>query len=67
MGFVVPDTRIRLQARESSPQLRMIGSGSYANVYQYTDPEYGTLFALRRQNEISTQGTSNYSAMSSIF
>ena len=65
--FVVPDTRIRLQARESSPQLPRIGSGSYANVYQYTDPEYGTLFALKRRNEISTQGTSNDSAMSSIF
>ncbi len=29
-------------------KLRMVGSGSFANVYSYVDPEYGIRFAVKR-------------------
>ncbi|MCQ4620695.1 protein kinase family protein [Corynebacterium sp. CCUG 71335] len=31
-----------------TPQLKMVGEGSYAIVYSYVDPDYGTTFALKR-------------------
>lgn len=34
--------------RTEPPKLTMIGSGSYANVYRYTDPFYGIRFAVKR-------------------
>lgn len=46
--FTMPDTRIHLPDRRSSFELKMIGSGSYANVYRYIDPEYDVPVALKR-------------------
>lgn len=31
-----------------TPPLKMVGEGSYAIVYSYVDPDYGTKFALKR-------------------
>ena len=46
--FSEPNARIRVPERRSTVELHMIGTGSYANVYRYTDPEYQIPFALKR-------------------
>ena len=46
--FMIPGTRMQLQERRSTVDLQLIGSGSYANVYRFIDPEYGIPFALKR-------------------
>ncbi|MHB8294335.1 MAG: protein kinase family protein [Acidimicrobiales bacterium] len=46
--FMIPDARVHLPERRSTVELQMIGSGSYANVYRYIDPEYDIPFALKR-------------------
>ena len=42
----------RGQEREVEKQepieLKMVGSGSYAHVYSYVDPDYGIKFAIKR-------------------
>ena len=40
-------TRMNLPEHRSTVELQMIGSGSYANVYRFIDPEYGIPFALK--------------------
>ncbi|MBM4124956.1 MAG: protein kinase family protein [Nitrospira sp.] len=46
--FMMPETRMHLPERRSTVELQMIGSGSYAKVYRFIDPEYGIPFALKR-------------------
>ena len=46
--FIHPDNEILLPKRRESYVMKMIGSGSYANVYRYVDPEYGFSIALKR-------------------
>ena len=49
--FTLPDTHIRIPERHTKYELKLIGSGSYANVYSYTDPVYGVPFALKRAKQ----------------
>lgn len=46
--FLTPDTEIQLPSRWANIKLKMVGEGAFAFVYQYTDPEYGRDFALKR-------------------
>lgn len=46
--FTRTDISIRLKKQNSRVQLKMIGEGSYANVYSYIDPDYGIKFAVKR-------------------
>lgn len=46
--FIRPETAVRLKKRESSVKLKMVGEGSYAIVYSFTDPDYGIKIALKR-------------------
>lgn len=39
---------VTLKKRQSPVELKMIGGGSYANVYAYVDPDYGIKFAVKR-------------------
>lgn len=42
---------ISLKNQPEKVQLKMVGEGSYAHVYSYVDPEYGTKFALKRAKQ----------------
>lgn len=42
------DKTVRLKKESTPVKLKMVGSGSYANVYSYVDPDYGTRFAIKR-------------------
>ncbi|MGK5520741.1 protein kinase family protein [Micromonospora sp. URMC 107] len=46
--FISSETEIRLPDRWKSVKLKMVGEGAYARVYEFTDPEYGSKFALKR-------------------
>lgn len=46
--FVVADGTVRLDQLPTAADLKMVGSGSYANVFSYIDPNYGTRFAIKR-------------------
>lgn len=46
--FAFSDTHLQVASRESPFELVMVGEGSYARVYRYVDPEYGTQFAIKR-------------------
>jgi tRNA A-37 threonylcarbamoyl transferase component Bud32 len=39
---------VKLKKQHESVELKMVGSGSYANVYSYVDPDYGIKFAVKR-------------------
>ncbi|WP_324653660.1 protein kinase family protein [Georgenia sp. H159] len=39
---------VNLKKRQETVELRMVGSGSYAHVYSYVDPDYGIKFAVKR-------------------
>lgn len=39
---------VRLKKQEAAVELKMVGSGSYAHVYSYVDPDYGIKFAVKR-------------------
>jgi hypothetical protein len=39
---------VKLKKQQSPVELKMIGGGSYANVYAYVDPDYGIKFAVKR-------------------
>lgn len=46
-----PDTEIRLKKPSGRNQLKLIGEGSYAKVFSFTDPDYGKKFAVKRANK----------------
>lgn len=46
--FTRPAEAVVLAHQPERVKLRMVGSGSYANVYSYVDPEYGIPFAVKR-------------------
>ncbi|TGD37972.1 protein kinase family protein, partial [Brevibacterium aurantiacum] len=46
--FTRPDGAVVLASQPERVQLKMVGSGSYANVYSYVDPEYDIQFAVKR-------------------
>ena len=46
--FTRPETSIRLKKRQSALELKMVGEGSHAIVYSFTDPDYGIKFAVKR-------------------
>lgn len=46
--FSETSTSITLKEQPSSVELKMVGGGSYANVYAYVDPNYGIKFAVKR-------------------
>lgn len=46
--FVHAASSVRLEKQQAPVKLKMIGSGSYANVYSYIDPDYGIKFAVKR-------------------
>jgi hypothetical protein len=46
--FTRPETTIRLTKHQSRVQLKMVGEGSYAIVFSFTDPDYGVKFAVKR-------------------
>jgi tRNA A-37 threonylcarbamoyl transferase component Bud32 len=46
--FMRPESAVRLRNRQQQAQLKMVGQGSYANVYSFTDPDYGIKFAIKR-------------------
>lgn len=46
--FILLDTQIHLAKRQERFDLKMIGSGAYANVYSYVDPDYDVSIALKR-------------------
>ncbi|MDP9443825.1 MAG: protein kinase family protein [Actinomycetota bacterium] len=39
---------VKLEKQQRPVELKMVGSGSYANVYSYVDPDYGIKFAVKR-------------------
>lgn len=39
---------VRLKKRQEPLQLKMVGTGSFAHVYSYVDPDYGIKFAVKR-------------------
>jgi tRNA A-37 threonylcarbamoyl transferase component Bud32 len=46
--FTRPEMAVRLRNRQRAAQLKMVGEGSYAIVYSFTDPDYGIKFAVKR-------------------
>lgn len=46
--FTRPETTVKLMKRQAALQLKMVGEGSYANVFAFTDPDYGIKFAIKR-------------------
>jgi eukaryotic-like serine/threonine-protein kinase len=46
--FTRPETGVRLKKRLPEVKRTMVGEGSYAIVYSYTDPDYGKKFAIKR-------------------
>lgn len=46
--FSMSETSIRLTKQQSALKLNMVGEGSYAIVYSFTDPDYGIKFAVKR-------------------
>lgn len=46
--FKRPETAVKLRKRQQQAQLKMVGEGSYAVVYSFTDPDYGIKFAVKR-------------------
>jgi eukaryotic-like serine/threonine-protein kinase len=46
--FFLPGTQIQLREHNLTAELKMIGSGSYADVYRYTDPTLGMPIAVKR-------------------
>ncbi|GGQ96977.1 hypothetical protein GCM10010267_69020 [Streptomyces griseorubens] len=49
--FSRPDTEIKLKKSTERNKLQLIGEGSYAKVFSFTDPDYGIKFALKRANK----------------
>ena len=43
-----PATTVKLAEQPKQAALKMIGEGSYAQVYSYVDPNYGIKFAVKR-------------------
>lgn len=39
---------VKLQKHQEAIKLTMVGTGSYAHVYSYVDPDYGIKFAVKR-------------------
>lgn len=39
---------VKLRKHQDPIELKMVGSGSYAHVYSYVDPDYGIKFAVKR-------------------
>lgn len=46
--FVYAASNIRLEKQQKPVPLKMVGTGSYAHVYSYVDPDYGIQFAVKR-------------------
>lgn len=46
--FAYAAKRARLKKHETAVELKMVGTGSYAHVYSYVDPDYGIKFAVKR-------------------
>lgn len=46
--FTIGGSTVTLKKQQSPIDLKMIGEGSYANVYAYVDPDYGIKFAVKR-------------------
>jgi hypothetical protein len=46
--FSRPETIVRLKKRQSAVQLKMVGEGSHAIVFSFTDPDNGIKFAIKR-------------------
>lgn len=46
--FTLTDSTVRLKKETTPLPLKMVGSGSYAHVYSYVDPDYGVRFAIKR-------------------
>jgi hypothetical protein len=46
--FTVSDGTVHLETAATPSALKMVGSGSYANVYSYVDPNYDIKFAVKR-------------------
>lgn len=46
--LVHASSTVRLKKQSAAVELKMVGSGSYANVYSYVDPDYGIRFAIKR-------------------
>ncbi|MFC8535272.1 protein kinase family protein [Streptomyces sp. NPDC057249] len=49
--FSCPGTEIRLKKSAERIQLQLIGEGSYAKVFSFTDTDYGIKFALKRAKD----------------
>ncbi|UPO76392.1 protein kinase family protein [Arthrobacter sp. Helios] len=46
--FSETSSSVTLKKQRAPVELKMIGGGSYANVYGYVDPDYGIKFAVKR-------------------
>jgi tRNA A-37 threonylcarbamoyl transferase component Bud32 len=46
--FIHVASSVRLEKQQTPVELKMVGSGSYAHVYSYVDPDYGLKFAVKR-------------------
>jgi hypothetical protein len=46
--FIHAPSSVRLEKQQTPVELKMVGSGSYAHVYSYVDPDYGLQFAVKR-------------------
>lgn len=46
--FTEASSSVTLKQQPSPVELKMVGGGSYANVYAYVDPNYGIKFAVKR-------------------
>jgi len=46
--FEYASKSVKLTKSEAAVDLVMVGTGSYANVYSYVDPDYGIKFAVKR-------------------
>ncbi|KRF40070.1 serine/threonine protein kinase [Terrabacter sp. Soil811] len=46
--FSHADKNVNLKKHQEPVELQMVGSGSFAHVYSYVDPDYGIKFAVKR-------------------
>lgn len=53
--FAYAAKMVKLQKTETTVDLKMVGSGSYAHVYSYVDPDYDIKFAVKRAKKDSEE------------
>jgi eukaryotic-like serine/threonine-protein kinase len=50
--FIHAPASVSLEKQQTPVELKMVGTGSYAHVYSFVDPDYGIKFAVKRAKDL---------------